>query len=63
MNRVNETLKRGAHFAAAWVPDVLMVVGAISVAYGAGMIYTPAGFIAGGTMAIASGVLAARGAR
>ncbi len=44
-----------------WTPDLLMVAGAGAVAYGAGMVYLPAGFIVGGLMLAAVGWLLARG--
>mgnify|MGYP000629645252 CR=1 FL=1 len=47
----------------AWLPDVLYVAGAGSVAAGAGMVYLPAGWITGGCFAIIAAVLAARGGK
>lgn len=46
---------------AANVPDILMASGACGVAYGAWLIYEPAGFIVGGLLLLAAGVLASRG--
>ena len=43
-----------------WMPDMLMLAGAGAVAYGAGLIYTPAGFIVGGLLAAGTGWLLAR---
>ncbi len=42
------------------VPDVLMTVGAGAIAYGAWMIYQPAGFVIGGLFVLVIGVLGAR---
>ncbi|MGO4811133.1 hypothetical protein AB4156_16345 [Cupriavidus sp. 2MCAB6] len=56
-------LKAAAALIASWLPDSLMAFGAWSIAHGAWMIYAPAGHIVGGTLAIAGGVLLARGAR
>ena len=67
MNRFLQTLQRAADIAgksaANWAPDSLMVLGGASIAYGAWMVYPPAGFIAAGALLIAAGVLAARGAQ
>lgn len=54
-------LKAAAMFIASWIPDSLIASGAGSVALGAWMIFPPAGFIVGGVLAIAGGVLLARG--
>lgn len=43
------------------VTDVVLVCGAVAVAAGVGMIYLPAGLIAGGVLAIAGAVLASMG--
>jgi hypothetical protein len=43
-----------------WSPDALMAGGAGGIAYGAWLVYQPAGFIAGGLLVLAAGVLAAR---
>lgn len=40
---------------------VLIALGAAAVSFGAGLIFPPAGFIAGGALAIAAGVLTALG--
>lgn len=56
-------MKPAAALVGSWLPDALMVFGAWSIAYGAWMIYAPAGHIVGGTLAVAGGVLLARGAR
>jgi hypothetical protein len=39
------------------LPDALIVAGAAAVAYGAWLIYAPAGFIVGGILALAGGVI------
>ncbi len=45
------------------LPDALMVAGAGGVAYGASLVYVPAGFIAAGMFALVAGWLLARGAK
>lgn len=52
-----------AALAADWLPDTLMVTGTGAVSYGAALIYAPAGFIVGGLLLLAGGVLAARRGR
>ena len=42
-------------------PDIIGVGGAASVAYGAWLIYAPAGFIVGGCIIVAGSLLRARG--
>lgn len=44
------------------IPDALMVLGGVLIAWGAGMVFVPAGFMVGGGLAIAAGYLIARGA-
>lgn len=44
----------------AWIPDFLLVAGAVSVSYGLWLAYPPSGFIALGGFSIAAGVLLAR---
>jgi hypothetical protein len=46
--------------AAGWLPDMLMAAGASVVAYGAWLVYVPAGFLVGGALLLTAGVLAAR---
>jgi hypothetical protein len=46
-----------------WLPDALMVVGASAIAYGAGLVYLPAGFVVGGGFALAAGWLLSRSAK
>lgn len=59
-------LETMAAAAANWLPDALMTAGAGGVAYGAWMVYPPAGYIVGGLFCLAGGWLlaqkAARGA-
>ncbi len=50
-----------ANALATWLPDALLAGGAVSIAYGAGLIHLPAGFIVGGLMAVAFGWLLSRG--
>lgn len=61
--KLKEHLKKGALAAAGWIPDGLMVCGAGAVAYGAGMVYPPAGFVVGGLFLLAAGWLTARGSK
>lgn len=49
--------------AATWVPDALMVGGAVGISYGAGLIYQPAAWLVGGAFALGAGVLLARGGK
>lgn len=42
------------------VPDALLISGAVLIAYGAWLIYPPAGFITGGVLHLVAGVLASR---
>lgn len=44
----------------ASLPDVLLVVGACSLTYGAWLVYEPAGFITAGLLLMAGGFLASR---
>ena len=53
-------LQKIAALAAGWLPDVLMLSGAGTIAYGAALIYAPAGLLVGGGFLFAAGVLAAR---
>lgn len=43
-----------------WAPDALMLSGVAGIAYGAWLVYAPAGFIVGGAFMLVGGVLAAR---
>ena len=52
----------GRAVVASNVPDSLMAAGSASVAYGAWLIYPPAGFITAGLLLLAAGILASRGA-
>lgn len=56
-------LRAAAAWAAGWIPDALIASGAGAVAYGAWLVYPPAGHIVGGVLAMAGGVLLARGAK
>lgn len=53
-------LQQTAATAAAWRPDALMAAGAGGIAYGAWLVYAPAGYIVGGVLLLTAGVLAAR---
>lgn len=54
MNRLWKTL-------ATIMPTAIVVIGAVAVAVGIGMIYLPAGVIAGGALAMVAGVVLIRG--
>lgn len=43
----------------AAIPDALIVLGVAIVSYGAWLVYPPAGFIVGGVLVLAGGVIAA----
>lgn len=45
--------------ASEWTPDTLLLAGAGCVAYGAWLIYPPAGFIVGGLLLLVGGYLGA----
>ena len=46
---------------ARYCNDLVLLGGAVAVAVGAGMIYLPAGFIAGGVLVMAGAVLSSLG--
>lgn len=60
---MKQKLLKIAANAGAWTPDLLLVVGAGSVSYGAGMVYEPAGWMVGGLFALAAGWLLSKGAK
>lgn len=43
-----------------WTPDAMLLGGAAAVAYGAGLVFVPAGFIVGGVLLLVGGYLASR---
>jgi len=45
---------------ASWVPDALIVAGVCGLSYGARLAYEPAGYIVGGALVLAAGVLSAK---
>jgi hypothetical protein len=55
-------LTKIAEVAADWRADALMVAGAAGVSYGAWLAWPPAGWIIGGLLLIAAGVVAAKAA-
>lgn len=67
MNRFRQALQRAAGTAkratASWSADVLLTAGASCTAYGAWLLHPAAGYITGGVLLIAGGVLAARGVK
>lgn len=54
-------MKKLAEGLARYCTDLVLLGGAVAVAVGAGMIYLPAGLIAGGGLAIAGAVLSSLG--
>jgi hypothetical protein len=46
-----------------WMPDAMMVAGAGSISYGAGLVYPPAGWIIIGAFVLAAGWMLARGGK
>lgn len=56
-----ETLKSAAKKAAGWIPDALFITGGACLAFGAGLVYPPAGWIVAGLLLMGAGYLAARG--
>ena len=60
---IKDKLQAARAVAAGWLPDALMVAGAGAVSAGAGMVYQPAGWIAGGVFALVAGWLTARGGK
>lgn len=57
----SETVKNLIQGLAQYCADLVLLGGAVAVAVGAGMIYLPAGLIAGGVLAIAGAVLSSLG--
>lgn len=56
-------MKERLQAVAGWIPDALMTGGAGAVAYGASLVYQPAGFVVGGVFLLAAGWLLARGGK
>lgn len=56
-----DRLKKSKRDKTGLLATALLVLGAAAVSIGAGLIFPPAGFIAGGLLAIAAGVLTALG--
>jgi hypothetical protein len=46
--------------ASSYLADALLIAGVGLVSYGAWLVYEPAGFIVGGLMGLAGGILAAK---
>jgi hypothetical protein len=44
------------------IPDLLLIAGASLLSYGAWLVFEPAGYIAGGVLLLAQGVIQARAA-
>lgn len=60
---MKEHLQKMLAAAAGAMPEAVTGAGAAAVAYGAGLVYLPAGWIVGGVLGVAAGVLMARGAK
>lgn len=60
---MKQQLDRLGGTVAGWLPDILIIAGVAAISFGAWMVYEPAGFIVGGLLALAGGVLLARGAK
>lgn len=63
LHRITDKLGDAAEFFAGWLPDALMVGGAVSIAWGAGQVYAPAGAIVAGLFALAAGIVLSRGTK
>ncbi|MNT89796.1 hypothetical protein D3C72_2305890 [compost metagenome] len=61
MKRFEKPIKAALAASVAWLPDAAMAAGAGAIAYGAWLVYVPAGFIVGGMLTVTAGVLLARG--
>lgn len=61
MASINDAGKKVADGLYTVYPTGLLILGAAVMAVGVGMIYFPAGLIAGGGMAVAAGVFLIRG--
>lgn len=60
---IKTKIQSAAKVAAGWVPDALMASGGGAVAYGASLVYLPAGYVVGGLFLLAAGWLTARGSK
>lgn len=54
-------MKKTLKTAAGVIPETLAGAGCVAISYGAHLVYTPAGWIVGGILAIVAGVVMARG--
>lgn len=62
LNRITDKLSAAGAALIGWRPDAMMIGGGAGVAYGAWLVYAPAGFIVGGLLAMAAGWLESRSA-
>lgn len=62
-HRLTDRLGALADAMVGWRPDAIMIGGGFCVAYGAWLVYQPAGFIVGGLLALAAGWIDARSAK
>lgn len=58
--RIAERVGTWARWFVDSIPDGLALLGAVSLSYGAWLVYVPAGYIVGGVLLIVGGVIAAR---
>lgn len=63
LHRITDKLGDAAEVVAGWFPDALLVIGAGAIAYGAGQVYPPAGWMVGGLFTMLAGWLLAKGGR
>lgn len=52
---MREQIRSALAAAKSWLPDVLMMSGAVGISYGAALVYVPAGYVTGGLFALAAG--------
>ena len=55
-----DALKKLGVTLGGWTPDALMIGGGAALAFGAGQVYAPAGWIVAGLLLILAGFLAAK---
>lgn len=63
LHRITDKLGDVADALASWRPDALLIAGAGGIAYGAWLVYEPAGFIVGGVLVLLAGWLDSRSPR
>jgi hypothetical protein len=60
MGKIRQAILNGIKTMPKLIPDILALSGALTMSYGAYLIYRPAGFIVLGIMSIASAVILSR---